>query len=76
MAGGLVARGLAGHPLRSVKNRLTFDRISSHLAEWDYARKCHFAMTDHVPSVRPARRRQCTYDTRAHAPVVCSGILR
>lgn len=27
------------------------NQISSHLAEWDYARKCHFVMTDHVPSV-------------------------
>lgn len=27
------------------------NRISSHLAEWDYPRKCHFVMTNHVPSV-------------------------
>lgn len=37
----------------TISHLIRANRISLHLAEWDYSRKCHFVMTDHVPSAWP-----------------------
>ena len=46
---------------------ITTNRISAHLAEWDYATKCHFVMTDHVPFGLAVVTRYNDVHAQAHA---------